>query len=997
GTSPYTYNWTGAAYTINNPNDLIAGSYEVIVSDLNGCSDTVVFIITEPTPLVVDVIDVVNVLCAGSADGLIEIEATGGTLPYTYAWTGVTSSNPLVTGLLGGQYGYTVTDDNGCVVTGSVAITEPSTPVAFTLATTDITCFGGTNGEATVNPTGGVGVYDILWSNNETTLTISGLAAGVYTFQLNDTNGCEVSGSAEIFEPTDLITTTTTTNVLCANDNTGSVYIDANGGTSPYTYNWTGAAYTINNPNDLIAGSYEVIVSDLNGCSDTVVFIITEPTPLVVDVIDVVNVLCAGSADGLIEIEATGGTLPYTYAWTGVTSSNPLVTGLLGGQYGYTATDDNGCIETGSVAITEPSNALDFTFVTTDIDCFGNSIGAITVSPTGGVGVIEVLWSNSETTFTISGLIAGVYTFQLNDTNGCTISGSAEIFEPTELISTFTSTDVSCNNENDGSIAINVNGGTPGYNYNWVNSTNSTNNASNLSDGNYEVIITDQNSCADTLTIVINEPLPLNINVIEVKNITCFGNADGLINIEATGGNTPYSYSWAPNGSTNPLINGLVEGEYFYTITDDSGCELTGSFTITEPTPITVSIPPVGPVCLGDAVTLEGFANGGTGVYTFNWDQGLGQGNPHVVTIQNTTTYNLIVTDNGGCSSLLSSITIEIFNNPIIALSSPSSICTGDSAIISANVTNGAGNYTYTWSDNSFSGSGPFTVFPDSTTTYYLNVQDVCGSQINDSLIITVYPYPVVALSPLIAQGCSPLTVEFDESSVTEPGSSYFWNFGDNTYSSIRNPVYTYTSSGQYPVSLTVTSPNGCVSSSSTNGLVNVYPDPVADFLINPDIITLINPKLNIFNNSVGAITWEWSFGDGNTSFDRNPVHTYEDTGSYTVNLLVTNSYGCIDEMSQEMKVLPEFLFYIPNAFSPNGDGLNDTFTGLGVGIAEFEMHIYDRWGENIFSSYDYELTWNGTRKGKNLVQIDVYVYLMKVKDLFGKWHEYNGHVTVVR
>ncbi|HET6245259.1 MAG: gliding motility-associated C-terminal domain-containing protein [Bacteroidetes bacterium] len=996
GTPGYSYSWSNGA-TDTFISGLTAGFYNVTATDLNGCTATLPVYVNQPGELWVDSISLINVLCNGANTGQAAVWASGGTTPYSYSWTSTASTSSISTGLFAGTYSVTVTDINGCFTTEVFTITEPLDILGYTIDPTHVSCFEGINGEATLNPTGGAGGYEILWSNNETTFSISGLSAGVFTFQLSDANGCIVNGSVEILEPTQLITTTSTTNVLCANDNTGTVLIDVNGGTIPYSFNWINAPYSTNNPNDLAAGNYEVILSDINGCQDTVIFTINEPLPLLVDVINVVNVLCSGNSDGLIEIEATGGTQPYSYAWTGSISSNPLVTGLAGGQYAYIVSDNNGCEITGNVAITEPAFALAFTINTTNTNCFGEETGEISVNPSGGNGGYEVLWSNNETTFTISALTAGVYSFQLSDLNGCILNGSDEVNEPSAINTTITATNVLCANDNNGSIILTVNGGTPNYNYNWINSTNTTNNASNLSGGSYDVIVIDQNGCKDSLTILIVEPTPLNINIIEVKNVSCNGNSDGLINIEAINGTAPYNYSWTPNGSSTSLITGLQPGQYNYLITDNSGCTLSGGFPITEPTPITVSIPPVGPICKGDAVTLEGFANGGNGGYTFNWDQGLGQGNPHFVSLQNTTTYNLIVTDGMGCSSVLKSITIEVFENPIITFISPSLICAGDNATISANVSSGGGSYIYTWNDPTFSGPGPFTVFPDSTVSYYLNVVDACGIQVNDSLKITVYPYPMVTFSPLYAEGCAPLTVQFEESAVTESGSSYYWSFGNNTFSSAQKPIYTYTSSGQYTVSLTVISPNGCISLSSPNGLVNVYPGPNADFTINPDAIGLINPEINITNNSIGATAWNWDFDDGQFSDEQNPKHSYADTGSYTVNLIVSNNYGCTDQVSKKMKVIPEFSFFIPNAFTPDGDNLNDSFTGIGIGIADFEMHIYDRWGENIFSSFDYEIPWDGTRSGKNLVQIDVYIYVIKVKDLFGIWHDYTGHVTVVR
>jgi gliding motility-associated-like protein len=995
GTPGYTFLWSNGS--ANQTTTVVAGTYSVIVTDAMGCTATASVTVTQSAPLTAQTSVINHVSCFNGSDGAASVSAQGGTAPYIFTWAPYGGLGTTATNLAQGTFTITVMDQGGCVTTAQVSINQPSPMQTSIASTTPISCYGGSNGSATLQTTGGTAPYTYNWTPiNATGATVGGLSAGNYIVNATDFNGCATTTLITITQPTEMVfATPIVQDVTCFLGNNGSASVSVSGGTPTYTYLWSNGA-TGSSIANATAGQYTVVATDNNGCTQSIQLYINQPGELWIDSIITQDVLCVGGNDGEAVVFASEGTPPYTYTWNPSVSTGSSATGLSAGNYFVTVSDIHSCNDTASFTINQPANGLSYTANVTHNPCFGNSLGAITINPSGGVGAYAISWTNGSNSFTISNLAQGQYIFTLTDTANCSITDTILITEPDELILSAITTDVICAGQADGSASLTTIGGTPSYTYVWPNSS-SGNFSNTLAAGNYEVVVIDQNNCSDTVTFTINEPDTLVANVVQHINVSCFGYSDGLIEIAAQGGNTPYTYSWSPITSTNSLVSGLAQGTYTYTVTDDKGCLVSGTVIITEPQQIVSFISPVTPICQGQSVTLQAFATGGSGTYNFNWDQGLGQGSTHVVSPTVTTTYNLIVTDNNGCSGMLNSITVQVYTNPVVVITGPQSICYGDTATISASVTGGDGNYTYTWSNPAFNGPGPFAVSPTSSITYYLTVTDGCGTTGNDSLFINVYPYPIVVFSPLYAEGCAPLTVQFRDSVTSEPGSTYFWSFGDNSYSSSSSPIHTYNTPGSYTVSLTVTSPNGCVSLSSPNGIVNVYDSPIAGFNVSPEETDLFNPDVTFSNTSIDAISYLWNFGDGDTSTLFNPLHTYEDTGTFVVTLIAYNQFGCPDSVKKKVRINPVFSFFIPNTFTPNGDRKNETFMGIGIGIEEYEMYIFDRWGELIFVSNQYGVGWDGRKTGYDeICQQDTYVYKVKIRDVFKQTHEYYGHVNLI-
>jgi gliding motility-associated-like protein len=256
--------------------------------------------------------------------------------------------------------------------------------------------------------------------------------------------------------------------------------------------------------------------------------------------------------------------------------------------------------------------------------------------------------------------------------------------------------------------------------------------------------------------------------------------------------------------------------------------------------------------------------------------------------------------------------------------------------------------------------------------------------------------------------GCTPVCVSFQDLSTIATGGQnthWAWIVGDGSpVNSSENFDHCYTntsvfSAAHYSVILTVTSDSGCVSSATKNNYITVFPNPDAIFTVDPQTASIINPVIDINDLSTGATAWKWNFGDTATSYNANPLsHTYADTGTYIIRLITSTTYGCYDTAYQTVIIDPDFEFYIPNAFTPNGDGKNDTFTGKGIFIKEYEMMIFDRWGNLIFYTDDLNKPWDGrANHGADMAQRDVYVYVVNLTDIKNKKHNYKGTVTLVR
>ncbi len=357
GTPPYTYLWSNGQVT-NPATNLIANTYSVTVTDSLSCTMTANITITEPT-LLSATVSGANVSCFGGNNGTATVSVTGGTPPYSYLWSNGQVTN-TATNLIAGTYSVTVTDSLSCTVMVSITITEPQLLTA-TASGTNVSCFGGNNGTATVTVLGGTPPYTYLWNNGQITNPATNLIAGTYTVTITDSLSCTTTASITITEPPLLTAAASGTNVSCFGGNNGTATATVTGGTPPYSYLWSNGQVT-NPAINLIAGTYTVTVTDSNLCTVTASVIITEPAERLQAIITShTNVTCFGYSDGSATVTATGGTMPYNYSWnTNPVQTTSTVSNLVAGTYTVTVTDTNNCTAIDSITITQPPSIMAF-------------------------------------------------------------------------------------------------------------------------------------------------------------------------------------------------------------------------------------------------------------------------------------------------------------------------------------------------------------------------------------------------------------------------------------------------------------------------------------------------------------------------------------------------------------------------------------------------------------------------------------------------------------
>lgn len=425
-------------------------------------------------------------------------------------------------------------------------------------------------------------------------------------------------------------------------------------------------------------------------------------------------------------------------------------------------------------------------------------------------------------------------------------------------------------------------------------------------------------------------------------------------------------------------------------------------------------------VCFNQAMIFNDsstVANGSIAGRSWNFGDGtplsIAQAPSHTYAIAGTYFVTLIVTSNNSCKDTIQK-TVVVHPLPVAQFSS-SNVCDGTTVQFN-NLSVIASPDIIQFQAWDFDDGSPLNISQNTSHLYttagsysvkLLVVSDFgCLDSITKTTIVN--PNPTVQFSASDTIGCEPLCIDFQNlSSIASPGTnaSQLWNFGDGSpANSSMEPGHCYTNTSvfsplTFDITLTVTSDSGCITTLTKSNYITVNPNPIADFTVAPPATTIIDPVISIKDLSIGTDNWNWDFGDQQIASLANPLpHTYSDTGTYLITLITSTQYGCADTAYKTVIIDPEFVFYIPNSFSPDGDGMNDTFMGKGLFIKEFKMTIFDRWGNSIFISDDINKSWNGKANlGPDIALQDVYVYVIELKDFKNKNHSYKGIVTLVK
>lgn len=376
--------------------------------------------------------------------------------------------------------------------------------------------------------------------------------------------------------------TNTLSQISCFGECDGSTVALAGGGDFPYTYEWNTGAITSQIAN-LCEGIYTVTVTDQDGCINHASVIVVEPDLLEVEKTVHIDLGCFGTDDGVLGVEPVGGTPPFDYQWSNGANTS-TISSLPAGNYSVTVTDHGGCTAFLSAEITQAPLLELSVENTTAVDCSGSNTGAAMVSANGGTGNYVYEWSNGMTGNAVDGLEAGFYVATVTDASNCTATVNVLITEPAPLVVALDQDiDISCFGADDGSISIDVSGGTTGYNFEWSNGA-TTEDLSNLPPGTYDLLVTDANNCTESLSVEITEPEALSLTLEDIQNVSCFAESNGSISVLTSGGTAPLTANWS-NGQTGNSIENLVPGMYQVTLTDGNGCSEQLGGMITQPEP----------------------------------------------------------------------------------------------------------------------------------------------------------------------------------------------------------------------------------------------------------------------------------------------------------------------------------------------------------------------------------------------------------------------------
>ncbi len=503
--------------------------------------------------------------------------------------------------------------------------------------------------------------------------------------------------------------------------------------------------------------------------------------------------------------------------------------------------------------------------------------------------------------------------------------------------------------------------------------------------GTYNVTLTATDACgASASTTQQISVLGVTINAVQP---TC-GQNNGSVEATVSGANGPVNYSWSPGGSTGQTVANAGPGTYTVTVNAVNSCSATATATLSPSVGnLALSIGHTAITCAGaNDGTATAIASGGTPPLSFAWVPG-GQSTTLISGLP-PGTYSCTVSDAAGCSAQQGITLTEPM--PVLVTAGPdTTVCAGTTVLLHAQATGGAQGYSYAWSP-----SGP-SVNPLATTIYSVTATDANGCISTPSTAtITVAAAFQASITATDTAGCSPLCISFN--ALPAGAAAYHWNFGDG--GSGINPLTThcYQAGGSYGVELTVTDAAGCIATVAQPGLIAVVDRPVASFLASPATATISDPRIHFVNTSRHASNYSWTFGDAaaSVSTEESPDFSYTAVDCYTVRLVAANLQGCMDTTAGTVCVEDPYLLFMPDAFTPNGDGINDVLRPITSvrNPKDFSLIIFDRWGARLFATADVQQGWDG-----GSVPSGVYVWKLWITDAMGDQHTGVGHVVLLR
>lgn len=1022
-----TWNTT-PAQTSATATGLAAGSYTASATDALGCPFTLTTQITEPAVLAITGLQPVAETCAGSANGTLTASVSGGTAPYSYAWsTGNTTAS--ITGGAG-SYTLVVTDANNCTsAPASASITAGAQPNVAQAGPDQVTCMDALPVSvvgSVVNATGG------SWSGGAGTINGNGLSITYQPTQAEIQAGLvdlilTTTGNTGCPADTDTVRVALSNSFLnAAIASTDAECAASTDGTASFTPDLPGLTYAWNTvpvqssatATGLAAGSYTVTATDALGCPWVLSTTVGAPAAITIPSIQSTDETCAGLGNGSVTVTVSGGTAPYTYLWSTNATTSSITAGA--GTYSVSVSDANGCPAATAnatvLAAAQPTQALAGADQVVCMQHYPISLNGQVVNSASGA------WSGGNGTFFGTGAQVSYTPSNTEILNGgvdlyLTSAGVAGCPADQDTVH-LTLANAFLNAAISGTAALCAGASTgtatfapslPALQYVWAPSGQITPTAIGLPAGIHTVSVTDALGCDTTMSITIAEPTPVIVSGVQTMDPTCFGSQNGSATATVAGGTGAYTYQWSANAGsqTTAVASGLGAGNFVVVVTDANGCSAQGTAALTEPAAIQLLAQVPDTVCVNAPTQLTAQATGGNGVLSIDW-AGIGSGTSIMYSFPQSQTVTVSVTDAAGCTgpTLQLPVTVLDLSNAQLITSGDTTVCVGGVALVSASVAGYPGVVSYSWSGSGLTTAGPHPVPVNATQTLQVLVTDVCGASLAGTVELVLEIPPSIVLPEVIGEGCAPFTVQFPDS-LTQQVVTWNWNLGDGTTSTAPAPVHTY-AAGNYTVSLSVTTPAGCTADALNTSSVIAHAPPSAAFTASTYSTDMDAPTITFTNTSAGSINaYDWSFGDGGTSNTDDPTYTYNDIGEFDVVLVVTDVNGCTDEATSTIEILPIYDIVIPNAFTPNPNGggggtfdpndlSNDVFYPFVRYVKEFNMRVWNRWGELIFESTDPNVGWDGYYRGQLSPQ-DVYVYKCSIRFVDDREAERTGDITLFR
>lgn len=1001
GTPGYLYGLVGGPglTPLSSYTGIPAGIYPLIIEDANACRDTFPITITQPAPIGLAIDSTQDVLCNAGTSGIIYLSTAGGTGPFSYSVNGgAGQNNPTISGLGAGPYQVIVTDAGGCQDSVTTTLAEPAALVVTPGPITNVTCPGGNDGASSVTANGGTPGYTYNWTpSGVLTPAANGLAAGVYSVDVTDANGCVTTETITITEPAPLTGNIQITQpISCFGLTDAAAVAAASGGTPGYTYTWSAGTAAGPSVTNLPPGTHFLTITDALGCTGLDSVTIAPPTLITIS-IDSTNISCNGFTDGTTLANPLGGAGGFTFVWNNDPTLNTAnLTGLAAGQYTVVATDANGCMIMDTVTLTQPPA---ITTIATGInETCTDSNGELYALSQGGAGNFNYLWNTSppQSGDTLIGIPAGTYQVIAVDQNGCQDTADVTILdEAAPTLQTDLITPVTCFGGMDGGAQVSAAGGTGIYTFSWNSTPVQTGPVlSNVAATTYQVTV-DDGQCTTTIDVTVPEPPQLLLSILSTTDPSCNALSDGSIVPAVTGGTPGYVYSWNSIPVQNDSVAAnLPEGSYQLVVVDRNGCIDSITATLTAPEALMLTITPDSVTCFGEMTGVASASvTGGTQPYTYVWSGTTASG--PVASNLGVGVYGLSVIDDNGCNTAREvtifgpdELTLEVIGTDLLCYGGSD----GTGLAIPAG---GTPPYSYLWS------SGDMTNNPRALEagTWTVNVTDDRGCTIDGEISLIEPDSLILQIVEFVGAFCDLPNGEVTvQAAGGTPGYTYSWNTSPAQIGPRATGIYG-DGTGLSPV-VTITDLNGCTLS-DTILIPNEAPAIAAFTTANLDPsqeILLSEADILFDNQSQFAVDYQWDFGDGGSSGEENPLYRFPSEGQYLVTLTAWDAnFACPDTASLLLTIVYDGSIFIPNAFSPNGDGSNDIFYFFGEGIRDVEVSIFDRWGKKIAILNSPAEGWDGTMIGGGRAQEGVYVYKMEGTLNNGADLRRGGTITLVR